>query len=285
MAANHFKIEGERIDSLSEFLRREKDGEWKNVLYYPEKFQSDDRHPLVFTEKRFVEVSFKDTDLINVRFIRCTFEKCLFIGSSATDCEFTDCNFIDTNTSKMKISRCLIDPRCFDRNFDLKSDTNIAIDLYHSLYKNASSEHQPEHALESLYRMKKAENRHLDSQKRRKVIDWKTFLIKKSGYLVADFVSGYGLRTSRVLRLLLIVITVFSALNYKFREFIFPNVEVDSLIDAIYFTCVTIATLGYGDITPSTQFGKIFVTFQALSGFVVISLFLAAVANRALRAR
>jgi len=32
MAANNFKIEGERVDSREEFLRREKDGEWRNIL-------------------------------------------------------------------------------------------------------------------------------------------------------------------------------------------------------------------------------------------------------------
>lgn len=285
MAANIFKVEGDRVESLAEFLKRETDGQWSNLLYYPAKFESGERRPCMFKKKRFLEVSFKDTDIYNVRFIRCTFVRCLFIGASANNCEFIDCSFIDTNTSKWKISECLLAPQCFDKNFDLVSDTNIAIDLYHSLYKNASAEHQPKHALESLYRMNQAENHHLDSQKRRNVIDRKTYLIRKTAHVVSDFVSGYGLRTLRVLRLLLIVIVVFSGLNYGLRDFIFSDGKVDSLIDSFYFTCITITTLGFGDIIPSTQFGKVFITMQVLSGFVVISLFLAAVANRALRTK
>ncbi len=79
MAANHFKVEGERIDSLPEFLRREIDNTWSNLLYYPELFESENRDPIVFTGKKFFEVSFKDTDIKRVRFVRCIFERCLFI--------------------------------------------------------------------------------------------------------------------------------------------------------------------------------------------------------------
>ena len=285
MTANRFQVDGERIDSKAEFLRRENRDAWENLLYFPESFKSDTRHPIVFTGKTFSEVSFKDTDFERVRFIRCRFERCLLIGSSITDCEFIDCDFIDTNTSKLRVSRCLLDPACFEANFDLVDDTNIAIDLYHALYRNASEEHQPEYALQSLYRMKKAENAHLDSQKRRGVIGRKEYLRSKTGHVVYDFVSGYGLRTLRVLRLLLIVIVPFTLFNLLFSGLIFEDKSNLSLIDSLYFTCVTITTLGFGDITPTTPFGRLFVTFQALVGFIVISIFLAAVANSAIRAR
>jgi len=285
MAANHFKVDGVQIDSLSEFLRRETDDAWRNLLFYPESFESKSRHPIVFTGKEFFEVSFKDTDIKRVRFVRCRFERCLFIGATVTDCEFTDCEFIETNTSKLKIKQCLFDPLSFEKNFDFENDTNIAIDLYHSLYRNASEEHQPIHAIESLYRMKRAEYSHLNSQKQRGIISSREYYSKKIGHIVSDFVSGYGLRTMRVLRLLTIVIGSFSIINYLLRCYIFPPDSEFTIVDSIYFSCITITTLGFGDITPVTAFGKLFVTFQALSGFVVISIFLAAVTNRALRAR
>lgn len=285
MSANHFQITGDRIDSQAEFFRREENGVWRNLLYYPETLESESRSPVVLNNKTFLEVSFKDTDVNNVRFINCKFIGCLFIGATLNDCEFTNCSFKDTNTSKIKIRNCLFDPKCFEDNFDLINDTNIAIDLYHSLYRNASEEHQPEHALNSLYQMKKAENAHLDSQKNRKKITKKEYLKKKAGHLIYDFVSGYGLKTSRVLRLLLIVIGSFAVINYVLSSWIFPATTDLSFIDSIYFTCVTISTLGYGDITPVTSFGRLWVTAQALTGFVVLSIFLAAVANTALRAR
>lgn len=285
MAANHFRIEGKRVDSFFEFTRCENDNKFEKIQYYPNEFKSNNRQPLMMKSKKFIEVSFKDTDFFNVRFIDCSFEKCLFIGATITDCEFINCKFTETNTSKLKIKNCLIDPAIFDDNFDLEIDSNIAIDLYHSLYKNSSEVHQPEYAIESLYRMKVAERKQLDSKRKRNLIDKGTYRKEKLKHIVFDFVSGYGLRVGKVLRFLIIVIAFFTILNYALRSFIFEKWEIFTIIDSFYFTCVTITTLGYGDISPDTQAGKIFIVIQALSGFVVISLFLSAVANRALRSK
>lgn len=283
MPANHFKVEGKRVDSLSEFQRCFVNNEIKNIQYFPDNFKSENRHPLMMKNKNFTEISFKDTDFKNVRFINCSFKKCLFIGASLIDCEFVDCKFTNTNTSKVKIKNCLIDPVIFDGNFDLKNDSNIAIDLYHALYKNSSEFHQPEYAIESLYRMKTAERKNLDSKLRRNVISKKTYIREKIQHIIYDFVSGYGLRVSKVFRLLMIIIIFFSVTNYALRSFIFKEWILFSPIDSFYFTCVTITTLGYGDISPDTPIGKIFVALQVLIGFIVISLFLSAVASRALR--
>ena len=284
MPANRFKIEGDRIDSLSEFLRAETEDRFSGILYFPREFASPEDKPLVFRGKKFHEVSFKDSIIKNTRFIECEFRNCLFIGASAVDCEFVDCVFFDTNTSKMKFTNCLIDPLSFERNFDFKNDANIAIDLYHSLYRNSAETHQPKYALSSLYRMKKAESKNLDSKFKRGRIGKKQYYIEKSKHIIHDFASGYGLKLTNVARLLAIVICVFSILNYFFSSSIFTrDVGVSTFLDSIYFTCVTITTLGYGDMTPDTQFGRIFITIQTLAGFGVISLFLAGVASRALR--
>ncbi len=53
------------------------------------------------------------------------------------------------------------------------------------------------------------------------------------------------------------------------------NVKVSSLNQAVYFTVVTISTVGYGDIVPVTNIGRIFVMVLIISG---LSIFLSAVA-------
>ena len=55
----------------------------------------------------------------------------------------------------------------------------------------------------------------------------------------------------------------------------YTNVEHWSLVDAIYFCVVTLGTVGYGDITPTTDVGKIFTVFYIIFGLAVIGGFFA----------
>ena len=50
-------------------------------------------------------------------------------------------------------------------------------------------------------------------------------------------------------------------------------VERWSFLDSVYFSVITIATVGYGDLTPQTALGKIFTIGYILCG---LGLFLAA---------
>lgn len=49
-----------------------------------------------------------------------------------------------------------------------------------------------------------------------------------------------------------------------------------SLVDAIYFSAMTLTTVGYGDFAPQTDIGKIFTTFYALIGIGIFLGFAAA---------
>lgn len=54
------------------------------------------------------------------------------------------------------------------------------------------------------------------------------------------------------------------------------TIEKKSLIDSFYFVIVTMATVGYGDVYPVTNFGKIFVLFIIVTG---VGTFLGVIAN------
>ncbi len=58
---------------------------------------------------------------------------------------------------------------------------------------------------------------------------------------------------------------------------------VESLrwLDAIYFSVITVATVGYGDITPHTDAGKIFTIFYVLFGIGLIAAFASSMVRRA----
>lgn len=51
-------------------------------------------------------------------------------------------------------------------------------------------------------------------------------------------------------------------------------VEGFSWLDAYYFSVVTLATVGYGDLTPHTDIGKLFTTFYIFIGVGIITTFI-----------
>ena len=51
----------------------------------------------------------------------------------------------------------------------------------------------------------------------------------------------------------------------------YHRVENFTWLDSIYFCVVTLTTVGYGDITPKTDSGKIFTIFYILIGVGIIA--------------
>lgn len=51
-----------------------------------------------------------------------------------------------------------------------------------------------------------------------------------------------------------------------FGTFVFHRLESWSRIESFYFAVVTITTVGYGDLTPSTELSKLFTSIYILVG-------------------
>jgi voltage-gated potassium channel len=62
-------------------------------------------------------------------------------------------------------------------------------------------------------------------------------------------------------------------------------VEDWSVIDALYFTVVTLTTIGYGDLHPTTDLSKIFTIFFVFAGVSFILGFLNFIVARTVRER
>lgn len=72
-------------------------------------------------------------------------------------------------------------------------------------------------------------------------------------------------RFHRRLIYVLIVILIFLFGGATFYHY----VEGWSYLDAVYFSAVTITTIGYGDITPKTDTGKVFTIFYVFAGVAI----------------
>ena len=63
------------------------------------------------------------------------------------------------------------------------------------------------------------------------------------------------------------------------------QIEGWSLLDSFYFSSITLTTVGYGDLTPETDAGKLFTVFYLFTGIGLIVAFLNAVARAAVQQR
>ncbi len=73
----------------------------------------------------------------------------------------------------------------------------------------------------------------------------------------------------KIFLVLFVVLIVFGTVG-------FALIEEKSIIEAVYFTIVTMATVGYGDIHPVTQPGRVFTIFLIVTG---VGTFLGVIAN------
>jgi voltage-gated potassium channel len=77
----------------------------------------------------------------------------------------------------------------------------------------------------------------------------------------------------------LVVVTLAAGTLFYWR------IEGSSLLDAFYFSSITLTTVGYGDLAPVTSAGKLFTVFYLFTGIGLIVAFLNAVARAAVEQR
>ena len=53
-----------------------------------------------------------------------------------------------------------------------------------------------------------------------------------------------------------------------------PDSQINSMLDAVWWTVATVTTVGYGDVVPVTEIGKIVAIFFMFFGISILALFL-----------
>ncbi len=95
---------------------------------------------------------------------------------------------------------------------------------------------------------------------------------------VRAIISGLKDPQFRGLLVLVVVLLLSGMLFYH-------QVEGWSWLDALYFSLITLTTVGYGDFSPQTVAGKIFTMIYIVLGLGVLSSFILLVAERQLDLR
>ena len=278
MPANLFSISGDEISSYELFKASIRNDNISNVLYMPDTFclvKGYDK----FNKIAFRAISFKNTKFERVKFVDCSFIDCLFLSAQFVQCDFSNCSFRGCNFLGSSWEKTRIDPKTLKNNFDYKNDANIAVHLFQALYEQYKIEHQPNYVRLSKYLFMKSRYG-LDYHYRKKgTLTTLTFILRRVQSLFHRLISGYGVYRLRVIGAFFSFFILASSINHSLQSYIFSN-DVPpvspnySAIQSAYYTFISITTIGFGDMVPKSEMGRILIMGEASVGIILIAVLL-----------
>ena len=279
----------------SEFYEHlDKSNHLKDTLYRPAKLgKRESGKRTRIADKKFEGVSFSHTRISDIIFRNCEFSSCQFVDSIITNCEFYNCRFMLTNTHKIKIAKTLINPRCFRECLVASEHQNVGVHLYQQLLKNSRDLDQPEFAREAQFlflRWKRLQDKRNIKRFAKPMQSWRDMkslqLRKRSqvcGRWLWEVFFGCGIRLLPYVRTVIGFTLVSWALNFLLQEqfgIVRKGIAASGWADSLYFTVISLTSVGYGDIVPTSSLGKVWACFQAASGFILLALLASTIYRR-----
>ena len=228
-------------------------------------------------KKKFTNISFSKTKIANIEFNKCEFIDCLFIGTSFVDCEFHECIFNGCNPHKISFRDTYIDPACFAGMLSPEKHSNIGIWLFQQLLRNSAECRQPAFAQTAQYYFYKWKRYQLGYDYRKNELTRFQYYRRVLPSLLYDHLAGYGIRLLPLARLtsgMLFICTLFNHLAWSMFGMHSSTLDpgTPSIARSIYYTVITITTLGYGDLTPTSDFGLYAASVESLFGVLWLGL-------------
>jgi hypothetical protein len=279
MLKDFFRLNGKpgKIEAQEEFFSHlEKSDHLKDVIYTPEELYID-RPKNKLRNKLFQNVSFSKTIIKNINFINCSFEDCLFIGTEFLSCEFHGCSFICCNPYQSVFKQTYLNPTHFAKILNPREHSNIGIILFQRLMANFIELKQLQFSKLSEYYFRKWKRYQLCYELRNKKITIAQFLKKWVPDKLYDLFAGYGLRTAPFIAWTLIIFLFIIFTNHILWDNFgmkseLAGISQPNLITTFYYTVITLSTLGYGDITPSTSLGMALAGIESILGIIWLAI-------------
>ena len=289
MLKDFFKLNGSpgRIET-NEFLSHlERSDHLKNVIYFPEELFID-RPKNKLKNKVFENVSFSKTIVKNINFINCRFEDCLFIGTEFIACEFHGCVFKCCNPYQAQFKQTYLNPIHFAKTLNPKEHSNIGIILFQKLMANFIELKQHQLSKLSEYYFRKWKRYQLCYDYRNNKISESEFLKKWIPDKFYDLFAGYGLRAAPFIGWTLIIFVLVIFVNHLLwnnfgMQGDLNGIDKPNLITTFYYTVITLSTLGYGDITPSTYLGMAFAGIESILGIIWLAILASVIIRKIVR--
>jgi hypothetical protein len=89
-------------------------------------------------------------------------------------------------------------------------------------------------------------------------------------------ISGYGVYKLRVIAAFFIFFIAASILNHFLQSYIFSDSNPPispgySIIQSAYYTFISITTIGFGDMVPKSEIGRLLIMGEASIGIILIA--------------
>ena len=239
---------------------------------------------------------FQNSNIPFCRFEHCYLRQSAFVRVDLTGATFVDCNLRDVKFEDCKMWYCTFQNCSINYDEALKSaplEGSIREKFLKALRLNARSTGDARQADRLLLMEMRADRNEQQDialaathwhQSRYTTRDRLRAAKRLSTHWIENLVWGYGVRIHRIVFTALTVIALF-ALTLWGRQVPFAGALKETagpltLTDAIYVSAMAFTTVGFGDITPASVFGKCVMSFLGVVGPALLGLFVAAAYRR-----